>query len=141
MLAIMNQWAIFLDKLMRDFRESTYSMEKIRGVKNFSSKLSSLRSGRTETVNQSTIKDIEKALNIIIDDSNPEQITYTRLDDHSRNIGQIKQTGDKSYAGNFDNNRFDITENSSAELIAYLKERIEKLEFELIECRKKLKIK
>jgi phage repressor protein C with HTH and peptisase S24 domain len=75
----MNPWVTFIEQLFRDFRLSTYKIEKNYGLKGFSSKLSSLRSGRTVSLSQDTISDLEKALDIKIDDSNPDLITYRKI--------------------------------------------------------------
>lgn len=76
----MNPWVRFLEGLLRDFRLSTYKLENNYGLIGFSSKLSSIRSGRTNKLSQDSISDLEKALNIKIDDSNPEEIKYHKLD-------------------------------------------------------------
>lgn len=75
----MNPWVRFIERLFRDFRLSTYKLENTYGLKGFSSKLSSMRSGRTNKLSQDSISDLEKALNIKIDDSNPDEITYRKL--------------------------------------------------------------
>lgn len=75
----MNPWVRFIEELFRDFRLSSYKLENNYGLKGFSSKISSLRSGRTNKLSQDSISDLEKALNIRIDDSHPDIITYKRL--------------------------------------------------------------
>lgn len=141
MLAFMNAWAIFIDQLLREFRETTYSMQYVHGIKNFSSKFSNLKAGRAQSLNQATIKDIENALKIKIDDSNQDNITYTRIDDHSKSTGNITQTnGQTQMAGQIDINKLNINE-SSVEYVEILQDRIKRLELELAECHKKLKVK
>lgn len=76
---MMNEYLRFIEELLRDFRLSTYTLETRYQLKGFSAKYSGLKSGRTRSLNQGTIASLEKALNIKIDDSDPNQITYLRL--------------------------------------------------------------
>lgn len=83
----MNGYLKFIEELLKDFRLSTYTLETKYNLRGFSAKYSGLRSGRTKSLNQATLASLEKALNIKIDDSDPEQITYLRLPSESDNNG------------------------------------------------------
>jgi SOS-response transcriptional repressor LexA len=76
MLETMN-WQEFISKLLRDFRLSSPEFETKTGVSNVT--VSNLKTGQTKSPSQNTIKKIEKSLDIVIDDSNPDHITYKRL--------------------------------------------------------------
>lgn len=69
-------WQDFIKQLILDFRTSTYELEKVHGIG--SATLSKLITGKTLQPNQKTIQALEKALNIIIDDSDPNNITYIK---------------------------------------------------------------
>lgn len=81
----MNEYLRFIEELLKDFRLSTYTLENKYCLKGFSAKYSGLRSGRTRSLNQATLASLEKALNIKIDDSDPKQISYLRLQSPDRN--------------------------------------------------------
>jgi phage repressor protein C with HTH and peptisase S24 domain len=76
---MMNEYLRFIEELLKDFRLSTYTLETRYQLKGFSAKYSGLKSGRTKSLNQATLASLEKALNIKIDDSDPNQITYLKL--------------------------------------------------------------
>jgi phage repressor protein C with HTH and peptisase S24 domain len=81
----MNEYLRFIEELLKDFRLSTYTLETRYNLKGFSAKYSGLRSGRTKSLNQATLASLEQALNIKIDDSDPKQITYLRLQPSQKN--------------------------------------------------------
>jgi transcriptional regulator with XRE-family HTH domain len=70
-------WSEFLEGLLRSFRTSTYELEKNYGIP--SAIFSNIKKGKTKKPSQSTIKKIEEALQIKIDDSNPEDIKIIDL--------------------------------------------------------------
>lgn len=80
----MNKWYKFIKGILRDFRETTYTLEKNYGLKGFSSKMTYLSKTENRVPNQNTIQDLEKIFNIKIDDHDPEKLTY-------RLISEIKE--------------------------------------------------
>lgn len=74
----MNKYYEFLEKLIRDFRSSSYEMERFYGIKGFSVKMSELKKNPDRKLTQKSIADIENALKIKIDDTAPNKITYTK---------------------------------------------------------------
>lgn len=71
-------WTIFISHLLKEFRLSSYQLQKQFNIN--SAIISNLRNGRTKAPNEETIRQLEVALGIKIDDSDPENITYIRLD-------------------------------------------------------------
>lgn len=80
-------WQNFIKLLLKDFRTSTYRLGKEHGIS--SATLSGIMTGKTISPNQNTVRDLEIALNIKIDDSDPENITY------SKNIPESGPAGHK----------------------------------------------
>lgn len=72
-------WKEFIVKLLRDFRLSSSEFEQLTGVSNVI--VSKIKAGKTNAPTQNTIKRIEKALNIQIDDSDAENITYAKVEE------------------------------------------------------------
>lgn len=72
------KWKEVLDKILRDYRLSSSEFEKITGVSNVI--LSHIKSGKTQSPAQLTIKKIEDGLSIKIDDSDPDNITYKEVE-------------------------------------------------------------
>lgn len=70
-------WKLFIQGLLRDFRISDYQLAEISGLRQPT--IFRLIKGETDKPTQNTIKKIEEGLNIKIDDSNPENITYKKL--------------------------------------------------------------
>ncbi len=77
MLEIMN-WKEFLPRLLKDFRLSSSEFEIRTGVSNVI--VSNIKTGRTDKPAQNTIGKIEEALKIKIDDSDPENISYRKIE-------------------------------------------------------------
>ena len=71
------KWSEFLAHLFVEFRYNTSKFEKEFGISNVA--LGKILKGTTQKPNVQTISIIEKAFNIKIDDSNPNNITYTNL--------------------------------------------------------------
>lgn len=71
-------WQELIETLMREFRLSSIELEQKTGVSN--AVISQLRTGKTKKPNQYTIRKIEKGLNIRIDDSDPENIKYKKIE-------------------------------------------------------------
>lgn len=71
-------WTIFISHLLKEFRLSSYQLQKQFNIN--SAIISNLRNGRTKSPNEETIRQLEVALGIRIDDSDPENIRYTRID-------------------------------------------------------------
>ena len=93
----MNEYLRFIEALLKDFRESTYTLETKHGLKGFSVKYSSIKAGRTKTLSQSTIAALEKVFNIRIDDSNPSHITYSR--NYNTSPEQLERKAPVIFAG------------------------------------------
>ena len=70
-------WSKLVNQLIKDFRLSTPEIENLTGVSD--AILSHLRNGKTTRPYPATIKKLEEGLNIIIDNSDPENITYKRI--------------------------------------------------------------
>lgn len=75
----MNEYLRFIEELLKDFRLSTYTLETKYQLRGFSAKYSGLKSGRTKSLNQGTLAGLEEALQIKIDDTDPNNISYIRL--------------------------------------------------------------
>lgn len=71
------KWSTFIVKIMQDFRLSSLELEKISGVSNVI--ISNIKMGKTEKPTNNTIGKIEKALNIKINDTDPNNITYKKI--------------------------------------------------------------
>ena len=69
-------WKDVIDQILRDFRVSDYQLAQITGITQPT--LYRIRRGDTTIHNQNTIKMLEKGMKIKINDSNPENITYTK---------------------------------------------------------------
>lgn len=91
---MMNEYLRFIEELLRDFRLSTYKLETRYNLKGFSVKYSGLKSGRTKSLNQATLASLERALNIKIDDSNPQQINYIRLSPPEEKEDKVSGVGE-----------------------------------------------
>lgn len=76
-------WKSFLEQLLKDFRYSTYKLEKKHNIK--SATISKILTGKTKKPSQETIEDLEKVFNIKIDDNDPENLTY-------RLISEVKES-------------------------------------------------
>jgi phage repressor protein C with HTH and peptisase S24 domain len=77
MIVLEMNWKSFLENLLNEFRISVPDLEKIAGISNVT--FYKIISGETLKPYPSTIKKIENALGIRIDDSDPENITYSRV--------------------------------------------------------------
>lgn len=69
-------WAELIKELFREFRYNTYKFEKDFGVSNVA--IGKILNGITKKPNTQTIKIIEDAFNIKIDDSDPANLTYIK---------------------------------------------------------------
>lgn len=72
-------WKEFLEKLLKDYRISDYELSKIANIS--APTFNRIRRGETKIPYQNTIKKIEEALKIKINDSDPDNITYKKLPD------------------------------------------------------------
>ncbi len=82
------KWSELINTLMQDFRLSSVELEKTTGVSN--AIISQLKTGRTKKPTQHTIKKLEEGLQIRIDDSDPENITYKRIEEtEAAEFGEI----------------------------------------------------
>lgn len=70
-------WKDFIEHLLSEFRLSVPDLERLAGISNVT--FYKLASGETKKPYPSTIKKLETALSIRIDDTDPENITFTRL--------------------------------------------------------------
>lgn len=70
-------WKDFIEHLLSEFRLSVPDLERLAGISNVT--FYKLASGETKKPYPSTIKKLESALGIRIDDSDPEKITFTKL--------------------------------------------------------------
>lgn len=75
-ISFMN-WSELIAKLVRDFRLSEPELAQKAGITYPT--IQRIRATKTSTPNQNTIKKIEDALQIKIDDTDPENITYIKL--------------------------------------------------------------
>ena len=72
------EWKEFLIQLLKDFRTTTYEIEKEHGLS--SAILSYVKTGRTLKPSQHTVRRLEEIFKIVIDDSDPENIKYKRIE-------------------------------------------------------------
>jgi SOS-response transcriptional repressor LexA len=71
-------WADIINQIINDLRLSTPDIEKLTGVSD--AVLSQIRNGKTTRPYPTTIKKLEDGLKIRIDNSDPNNITYKRID-------------------------------------------------------------
>lgn len=90
--ATMN-WTIFISHLLKEFRLSSYQLQKQFNIN--SAIISNLRNGRTKSPNEETIRQLELALGIKIDDSDPDNIRYSRIDAEEPALDGPLQTPEK----------------------------------------------
>ncbi|HEX2868763.1 MAG TPA: XRE family transcriptional regulator [Ignavibacteriales bacterium] len=76
------RWPELIETLLKEFRVSTYELQNKYGIN--SATLSNMRKGKSQPT-QKVIKDIENALKIKIDDSDPENITYKKVEEAADN--------------------------------------------------------
>lgn len=72
-------WRELINTILNDFRMSTYEIQDKTGVPH--PVLHKLKTGQTKSPNQNTIKRLEEGLGIRIDDRDPGNITYQKLED------------------------------------------------------------
>lgn len=77
-IEVMNKYYELLLDISKEFRSSSYELETKYGITGISVKMSELKKNPERKLTQKSIRDIEKALNITINDSDPENITYTK---------------------------------------------------------------
>lgn len=70
-------WSELLNEILREFRISEPELAQKTGITHPT--LNRIRRGQTTSPNQNTIKKIEQALNIKINDRDPENITYNKV--------------------------------------------------------------
>lgn len=75
-------WPELIETLLKEFRVSTYELQNKYGIN--SATLSNMRKGKSQPT-QKVIKDIESALKIKIDDSDPGNITYKKIEEVTDN--------------------------------------------------------
>ncbi len=80
------RWSDFLSHLTRDFRLSEPELASISGMTYPT--LNRIRRGITKRPNQNTIKRLEQGLNIKIDDSDPNNITYKKNEHRTETSNQ-----------------------------------------------------
>lgn len=78
------QWKEFIKQLLKDFRYSTYKLEKVHNLS--SATLSKIITGKTESPSQETIGMLENIFSIKINDTDPNHITYTKVAEHNVNF-------------------------------------------------------
>ncbi len=86
-------WTIFISHLLKEFRLSSYQLQKQFNIN--SAIISNLRNGRTKSPNEETIRQLEMALGIKIDDSDPENIRYTKIDADDLSLEASSQVAEK----------------------------------------------
>jgi SOS-response transcriptional repressor LexA len=74
-----NPYYIFLEGLLKDLRITANGFQEKYSLRSFSTIMNKLKNEPEKTLHPETIGKIETALNIKIDDSNPEEITYRKL--------------------------------------------------------------
>lgn len=90
-------WTIFISHLLKEFRLSSYQLQKQFNIN--SAIISNLKNGRTKTPNEDTIRQLEESLGIKIDDSDPQNITYSRVQefDLANAIEPVKSESRKTW--------------------------------------------
>lgn len=111
------KWSGFLRQLLKDFRYSTYKLEKVHNIS--SATLSKILTGKTEIPSQDTIADIEQAFKIKINDSDPENITYTMLPSDKT------ETGDNGFQNEVRQYNYPILSNIGEKSMMFANENIE----------------
>lgn len=79
MLQTMNKWYVFLTKLLSDFTLSASDFANQYGLKSFKQIYSNLKADPNKGITPATIKRIERALNIKINYSDLNNLSYSRL--------------------------------------------------------------
>jgi len=85
----MNKYYEFLEKIIRDFRSSSYEMENKYEIRGFSVKMSELKKNPNRKLTQKSISDIEKALNIVINDTDKNNIMYHVKGVNEYSVGKL----------------------------------------------------
>lgn len=120
-------WAGLIRHLFNEHRYTTYKFEQDFGISNVA--IGKILNGATKKPNAQTIKVIENAFNIKIDDSNPAKLSYMKLPDrktilHNSEFNEGIQTIDypvlsEVFAGNPD--KIDVEYNSQYEPFTYVR--------------------
>lgn len=71
------KWNEFIQKILDDFRYSTYDVERLTGIPH--PVIHKIRTGITKRPTQFTIKRLEQGLGIKVNNSNPANITYEKV--------------------------------------------------------------
>ena len=74
-------WKNFITHLLTEFKSSSYDLQKNHNIS--SSVITNILNGSSKKLNNATIEKLEKAFNIIIDHSDPQNIIYKKIDDGS----------------------------------------------------------
>jgi len=81
------KWNEFINSLLNDYRISGNQLAQMAGLTQTT--IGRIRNGKTPVPYPETIGRIEKALKIKIDDSNPENITYTKVEENQKEENRI----------------------------------------------------
>ncbi|MBS3945281.1 MAG: hypothetical protein KGZ42_07280 [Melioribacter sp.] len=74
-----NPYYTFIEGLLKDLRITANGFQEKYDIRSFSAIVNKLKNDPAKTLHPETIGKIENALNIKIDDSNPNKITYKKL--------------------------------------------------------------
>jgi len=95
-------WKQIIEKIKNDFGLSFYEIDKLTGVSNVT--LYRLSKGQTLKVNASTKRDLEKGLNITINDTDPNNVTYTKNEKVNIEIKNSQASGNTNSKVHYVNN-------------------------------------
>lgn len=91
------QYYKFLKKLLFDYRLTSNRIKDLYGYNSFPSIMNKLKNGETKTMHPESLKTLENILNIKIDDSNPDNITYKKNESMQNEIpSEIKEKDEKA---------------------------------------------
>lgn len=95
-------WKKFIECIKTDLGYSIYDIEKITGISNAT--LYKMQNGKTKTVYSPTKRDLEKGLNITINDTDPDNVTYTKNEKKSIEIKDSPASGNTNSKVHYVNN-------------------------------------
>ena len=88
-----NPYYIFLEGLLKDLRLTANGFQDKFQIRSFSTIMNKLKNDAGKKLHPETIGKIEEALNIKIDDSNPDNISYKKLPMSQERFSKLLQDG------------------------------------------------
>ena len=88
-----NPYYLFLEGLLKDLRLTANGFQDKYQIRSFSTIMNKLKNDAGKKLHPETIGKIEEALNIKIDDSNPDNISYKKLPMSQERFSKLLQDG------------------------------------------------